>query len=250
MSKNKKTNEQEIAQIVTTVGSSVPQPGDVTLPDNDSPPQQAKVLSSLAGQDISIDLTRRAYFGVGDIWLSPDNYWCTVPDNMTSAQYAIIDSCLQNGSIHLGKTFIPPMNKASDVPEKYWVSIERNGFDNKKAKADFALLLRRGHDQGWTALEIVNFCLEKERAGKNRKNILALLTQTSKYYDGPMTLWDPPDTKEGIKKVIIKPDGTVVATTNSGAEVAKSLNEVPPKDHKRGGKTSSEAVNDIFAPVK
>lgn len=243
MSKNKKTNDTSL--IVTTVGSLVPDPSQVVVSDTPAP---QKINNSLVGKEISINLKKETYFGLGNIWLTPDAYWCTIPDNMTPEQYNIIDKSLQAGTIVLGKVFIPPIDKASNTLEKYWLMIKESGLESKKAKSEFAMLIKRGSDSGWTALEIVNYCIEKETKGRKRKDVLRLLEQVAKNYDGPVRLYDPPDEAEGVKKVTINPDGSVKVTTNSGAEVAKPMAEpLPPKDFVKGSKTASQAVNEIFS---
>jgi hypothetical protein len=246
MARPKKSNE--VDGIITSIGSLVPDPSQVVVqPDNNEPARVVSV-NSLAGKEISINLKATSYFGIGPIWLTPENYWCTVPDNLTYGEYDTIAKSIRNGTVVLGKVFIPPVEKASNILDKYWLMIERNGFDNKKTKTDFSMLIKRGSDSGWTALEIVNYCLEKENSGRRRKEVIRLLEQVIKNYDGPLRLYEPPDREEGIKKVTITPDGTMTATTNSGTEIAKPVAEPsPPKDFVRGNKSASQAVNEMFS---
>jgi hypothetical protein len=243
MSRPKKTTESD--QVLASVGSLVPDSTKVVVKDT---PEAAPLINSLQGKEVSLNLKKESYFGVGSIWLTPDNYWCVIPNNLNSSDYEIIAKAISLGTLTLGKVYIAPIEKASNVLEKYWLLIERNGFDNKKAKTDFSMLIKRGVDSGWTALEIVNYCLEKENKGKRRKEIIRLLEQVSKNYEGPLRLYEPPDEAQGIKKVTINPDGSIKAITNSGTEVAKPVAEpAPPKDFVKGNKTASEAVNDIFS---
>jgi len=242
MARTKKTDNDDF--IVTTVGSAIPSPENVVITNT---PAKVWSSSSLAGKEVSINLKEESYFGVGPIWLTPENFWCTIPDNLSASEYDILAKSIKSGKLVLGKTFIPPVDKASNTLEKYWLMIERNGFDHKNTKSEFSMLIKRGSDSGWTALEIVNYCLEKENKGRRRKEIIRLLEQVAKNYDGPLSLYEPPDTAEGIKKVTLTADGTVKITKNSGEEVAKSVAEPrPPQDHVKGKKTASEAINDIF----
>ena len=246
MARPKKTSEVET--IITSLGSTVPSPQDVVVPSLDSLPRAVKVTNSMAGREVSINLKVNSYFGVGPIWLTPENYWCVIPEGLSREDYDIIARSIQNGTLVLGKVFVPPVEKASNVLEKYWLSIERSGFDNKKTKTDFSMLIKRGSDSGWTALEVVNYCLEKENSGKRRKEVIRLLEQVAKNYDGPLRLYEPPDTAQGIKKVTITPDGTMTATTNSGTEIAKPVAEPsPPKDFVKGSKSASQVVNEMFS---
>jgi len=243
MSRPKKTTESD--QVLASVGSLVPDSTKVVVKDT---PEAAPIINSLQGKEISLNLKKESYFGVGSIWLTPDNYWCVIPDDLTLSDYEIIGKAISSETLTLGKVYIAPIEKASNVLEKYWLLIERNGFDNKKAKTDFSMLIKRGVDSGWTALEIVNYCLDKENKGKRRKELIRLLEQVAKNYEGPLRLYEPPDEAQGIKKVTINPDGSIKAVTNSGTEVAKPVAEpAPPKDFVKGNKTASEAVNDIFS---
>lgn len=198
------------------------------------------------GKNISINLKATTYFGVGDIWLSPERYWVEVPGNLSNEDYEIIEKSLAKGTIILGKTFIPPVDKASNIKEKYWLLIKNNGFETKEAKSKFTDLVRRGHDSGWTAIEIAQYCLDQENSAKKRKNVINLLSQLITQYRGPIQLYDPPDDAEGIKKITINADGSVEAETNSGKKVANKIETTPPKDHIPGNKSTSDAVNELF----
>lgn len=206
----------------------------------------ASVKHSIVGKEISINLKVATYFGVGNIWLTPENYWATVPDNLTSSEYDIIRKSLAAGSIVVGRQFIPPVDKASDVREKYWLMIDRTGFETKSAKKAFHDLLLKGIDDGWTAIEIANFCLDKENNTRRRKDVVRILTTMINNYDGPVSLYTPPDETEGLKKVTIKTDGTIVGETNSGKKVAKPMVSAPPTNHVRGNKSAEQAINDLI----
>lgn len=201
----------------------------------------------LAGKIVSINLKKTTYFGIPEgIWLSPENYWVTIPDGLSADSYKIIESALRVGNLVIGKTYIPPVDKASNVKESYWMLIKDKGFEAKEAKSKFTDLIRRGQDSGWTAIEIAKFCLEKENDGKKRKPVISLLEQLITQYRGPIQLYDPPDDAEGIKKVTINADGTVEAETNSGKKVANKVAAKAPANHKPGNKTSSQAIKDLL----
>jgi hypothetical protein len=240
MNKNKKLDVSMGADVDPS--KYVPPDISVTVGSND---QSIFRRNNLIGKIISINLKKETYFGIGDIWLSPENYWATVPDRFTDEAYEIIAKSLALGFIVLGKQFIPPVDKISNTLEKYWSFIDKTGFESKQAKAEFSSLARKGIDSGWTAVEIAQFCINKENKGKKRKEVLKLLTQLIQNYRGPIQLYDPPDSGEGLKKVIIKADGTIEAETNSGKKVAKRIESQPPKGHIKGGKTADQAINDI-----
>lgn len=201
--------------------------------------------NSLIGKIISINLKKETYFGIGNIWLTPENYWAEVPDGLSDQEYEMLARSLMTRTIVLGKQFIPPVDKVSNILEKYWSYIEKTGFETKQAKSDFTTLVRKGTDSGWTAIEIAQYCLEKENKNKKRKEVIKILTQLIQNYNGPVQLYDPPDHAEGVKKVIVKADGSIEAETNSGKKVAKPVAAPPPAGHIRGGKSAAQAIDDI-----
>lgn len=207
---------------------------------------RSSLASKLAGKIISLNLKKETYFGISNIWLTPERYWATVPDNLSDQDYAIIAKSLEHNKLVLGKTYIPPIDKVSNICEKYWELLSKSGFDSKDTKAAFSTLVRKGQDSGWTAVEIAQFCLEKEQKARKREGVVKLLTQLIKSYDGPIQLWDPPEESEGIKKVIVKSDGSLEAITNSGKKVAKQMQTPPPPNHVGGSKTADEAINDLL----
>jgi len=240
---NKKTEPQKPVELNTQQDQVISIP-EVSIGSSSVSLTPSK--GTIIGKEISINLKATTFFGIGDIWLTPDNYWAVVPDNLSDRDYAIILASLKAGTIKLGKQFIPPVDKASDVRERYWFLIERTGFETKASKQAFKDLMVRGTDDGWTAIEIANFCLDKENNGRKRKDVIRMLTKLVDNYDGPISLYDPPDSAEGIKKVTIKSDGTIVAETNSGKKVAKPLSAPPPQNHLPGNKSSEEAMNDLL----
>ena len=240
MSKDKKQNES-LGSIGSNIDPNLKLP-TVTVGSND---QTIPNRNTLIGKIISINLKRESYFGVGSIWLTPEKYWAKVPDGLTDQEYDTIAASIAQRTVVLGKQFIAPIDKASNVPEEYWSLIEKTGFESKNAKSKFSLLVRKGEDLGWTAIEIAQFCLDKENTKKKRKEVIKLLTQLIQNYNGPVQLYDPPDTAEGTRKVTIRPGGVVEVETNSGKKVAKSIASPPPKGFVKGSKTAEEAMDDI-----
>lgn len=208
----------------------------------------SSLKQNLAGKIISLNLKVDSFFGLegSSIWLTPEKYWAEVPDNLSSRNYEIISNCIRIGKLVLGKVYIPPVDKVSNICEHYWALVEKTGFETKNTKSAFTTLLRKGQDSGWTAIEIAQFCLDKEKKSKNRKTVIDTLTQIVTRYNGPIQLYDPPDDAEGIKKVTIMGDGTMVGETNSGKKVAKPMSPKPPDNFVPGNKTSEQAISDLL----
>lgn len=201
----------------------------------------------LAGQIVSINLKKTTYFGLPEgIWLTPENYWVKIPDDLSKDSYKILETSIRLGNLVFGKIYIPPVDKASNIKESYWMLIKDKGFESKEAKSKFTDLVRKGQDSGWTAIEIAKFCLDNENANKKRKQVITILDQLITQYRGPIQLYDPPDEAEGVKKVTIKPDGSVETETNSGKKVANKVTAKAPDTHKPGNKSSEQAIKDLL----
>ncbi len=205
------------------------------------------VAPSLGGKIISLNQKAESYFGVGPIWLTNTNYWCTIPNTLSNQEYDIIRAAISAGIVVLGKSFIPPVDKASDVPEQYWFALKEKGFEDKKVKEKFVKLLRIGQDQGWTTLEILQFCLNSEERYKKRKDVLRLLKESILKYDGPLQLYEPPDEEEGIRKVVINKNGEVIKHMVNGEVVNASVTTPPmPKGIVAGNRSSDDVLNEAF----
>ncbi|MHA2063611.1 MAG: hypothetical protein ACXABY_04425 [Candidatus Thorarchaeota archaeon] len=206
---------------------------------------------TLSGKVVSINQKSATYFGVGDgdnrVWLSPENYWCQIPDDLTSQDYEILTRGLAEGKLVWGKVFVPPIDKPSNVPDEYWIAIEAKGFEAPGAKQKFSRLLRSGTDRGYTAIELAEFCYDKERNGRRRPSVLRLLKEVMDNYDGPIRLYTPPDNDDDIESVKISADGSIIAKTKSGAEVAKNIEPEAPEGYAPGKKSNKEALDDFIS---
>lgn len=171
MSKNK--TKQEVTSV--TVGS-----GTSTLPNR----------NNLIGQTISLNQKKEAYFGVGAVWLTAEDYYCEIPDGLDNNDYQIIADSLADGTIVLGKQFIPPIDKLTSIREEYWQALKSYGIENKDVRNKFTVLLRKNQDRGWTAFEIAEYCLQKEQGYKKRSREMTLLSQIIDNWNGPKVIYD------------------------------------------------------------
>lgn len=209
-----------------------------------------------AGKEISLNCKASSFFGVGNIWLTAKNYWCVVPSDLKKEEYNIIHSSINAGSIILGKKFIPPVTRTEDTLIEYFDLFARlpdTGGMHKTVRTKFKRLILIGEDRGWTAAEIINFCLEKEKKNKNRKFAITFLEDALVIYQGPATFYDPPDKEQGLKKVTITPE-EIILEKNDGSIEKKSTNDLGgnKKEYMRpstipgGSKRSDEALSDII----
>lgn len=148
--------------------------------------------TKLKGKEISLNQKIESFFGVGDMWLTTENYSATVPDNLTTQQWEILTEALNRGHVVEGNVYIAPIDKDPEVLEEYWHLIKTYGIDTNNEQSVSTLawrkLFRNGVDRNWTAKEIANFCMEREQRGKNRDRVMKLLKDTHKYSICPDSL--------------------------------------------------------------
>lgn len=160
--------------------------------------------NSLVGQKISINLKKESIFGVGPIWLTPKNYWCEIPDDLTPEEYATISMGLKLGKIVKGKEFIPPVDRDESVLENWYRRIKQFGLSNKnnrdvkELRSDLKYLILSGKDKNWTAKEIAEYCLQREAEGANRREVIRQLTQVVVNSGDTSKVWEEPDEEPGI----------------------------------------------------
>lgn len=207
-----------------------------------STPKTKKTVN-LVGQTISLDLTKEVFFGVGPIWLSYKNYWCTIPDGMAPSEYGQIIDGLQRGILVFGKKYIPPIEKNQGTLESYWYAIKPNGF-NKEATAMFKRLVIQKIDRGYTAVEVAQYCLDNEKAYKKRKDVMKVLNEIIDRSGISLHAWEPPDEEEGIKKVILDGSGNLVKVVlNNGKDAP--LHD-PGANVSDNSAQAEAALNDVF----
>jgi hypothetical protein len=174
----------------------------------------AAYYNDLIGKTISINLKhqnnlreRTTYFGVGDIWLTPKNYWATIPADMKSSDYKVIRNALNKGIVVLGKKYIPPIEKNKETVQDYVKLLSSSRIANNAVGVEiadkFKDLLKKKVVDGWTVSEIVSHCIAKERAGRSRDFVLRFLNEVNDMYDGPVKLYEDPDEAEGKKVTIV-----------------------------------------------
>lgn len=156
-----------------------------------------KGRNTLIGKVISLNQKLESYFGVGNIWLTSENYSTEVPDGLTDQEYEIIDKSLLDGTLVEGKKFIPPVDRSITVLDEYWADVKSTGLSDKTklgqaARNKFSTLIKKTSDRGWTAYEIAAHCLNKETQGSSRENVIRLLKEVIDNYFGQKTLYKEP----------------------------------------------------------
>lgn len=180
---------------------------------------------SLAGKKITLNTKKESFFGVDgtDIWLTPQNHWATVPENLDNVIYSRIQSAIEAGTIQIGDHFIPPIDREEKSLKDVYELIKAspaNGL-SKNARQKLISISRQGAYEGYTVKEVISFCLNKERSDKNRKDIIRILTEAYADNVGPEVMYQEPTEEEGIKKVTILSDGSAIFTNSKNEASAK-----------------------------
>lgn len=148
---------------------------------------------------VSLNLKRETFFSLpsGKIKLNCTKYSCPIPDNLTADETARIRRALENGILVEGDRFIAPIDRNQDVLREYATEIKQYGLNLNSQKLPttkkLQTLFRNGVDRNWTAKEIANFCIQEEKNGKNRKEIISVLENLKRYCDCPDTLFELPN---------------------------------------------------------
>lgn len=164
--------------------------------------ENAGIISSgIRGRDIVLNLTQESFFGVGDkIWLTPNNYTCKIPENLTYEEEKIIRTALAAGSIRLGTQYIPNITRDKEVLAEYWSYVKQYGLSTITDQPGYKTyekfrktLLKYGTDRNWTAKEIAKYCIEQEKQYKNRSTVIKLLNEVVLLTNCPDTLLHTPE---------------------------------------------------------
>lgn len=153
---------------------------------------------SYAGRKIALNQKVETFFGVGNkkIWLSPQNYTCVVPENLTAEETDVLKTAISQSKVLLDSDkYIAPIERSDSVLSEYFDFIKQYGLDiaDKKSRsvAKFRQLVRMKIDRNWSAKEIIRFCIEQEKKYKNRDKVIKLLNNVLFNSDAPEFLLDP-----------------------------------------------------------
>jgi hypothetical protein len=210
------------------------------------PKNQPKILniqshigprSDIAGKTISINLKNTSMFGIGDIKLTPQQYWATISHGMDANYYEVIQKALSMGNIVLGKKYIAPIDKDPKVLEKYWSVVRANGRGKQTVEL-FKKLVKTKIDSNYSLSEITSHCIDQEKANRNRKDVISFLEEALSYADSnDLAIPKPYDDEEG--KVDVMVDIT------QGVAIPKNL-PPPPKDHVPGNLPKNKVLDDLL----
>ena len=164
----------------------------------------------LAGQVVSLDLTRQTYFGIGPIWLTPICYHVKIPEGLSANEYGDLEKALSSGVLVKGKKYIAPATRDTALLKDY----ERLLASNDPTHDEGLLAKLRGAifgrgQGGYTAQEIIFHLIKFERSYKDRKAIVDWLHNALPMCRGPEESFPEPDhDKQGLRE-IPNPDGPI-----------------------------------------
>lgn len=210
------------------------------------------VVNGHAGEVISINLKKGAYFGVGDvgrckIWLDGETWTTKVPDDLSNQETMQLRSALERGVVVIGKHYLPALLKKEGVREEYAKVVKTARSLTQEVKKPFIDLVRMTQVGNWTPLEIYTFCLKEERESRGRKEWIDFLTEAIANYNGPDFLVedfiDDPDNYD----VVIDPNVGIVM--DSRGDVKKDelhIEYADPSLTTASPKVAEEALSKYF----
>lgn len=141
--------------------------------------QTGELGNSLAGKLVSLNTKHQTYFGVGTIWLSPENYKATIPDDLTDQEYSILQVNLDTGVLIEGDVQVDPVERDPLVLEKYerlirTMSIGPNSIRPESVE-EFRKLVCRRAEGGWTTKEILQHCADIAKKSGLKDSVLSLI---------------------------------------------------------------------------
>jgi hypothetical protein len=151
------------------------------------------MVKNFQGMPISIDLSKISYFGLGPnhfptLWLSPDNWYDTVPEGLDDEQANILARAIASGEVVVGKRWIPPIRKDKHVLDKYINHLRSARVVDDKFKKPIQQLFLSKKEGNYTAVEIFRKLLVDEQNRTNRDNFIAYLKEAIANYSGPELL--------------------------------------------------------------
>lgn len=145
---------------------------------------------------VSLNLKKESFFSLGGnkMRLNCNNHTCTVPEELSSDEIQKVRNAIDNGTLVEGEVFIPPIERDEEVLKEYCSLIKQFGFNNLDNKSPSVVkirqLFKKGIDRNWTAKEIANYCINEEKKGKNRKDVVQTLENLHRFSDCPDTLFE------------------------------------------------------------
>lgn len=174
-------------------------------------------IDNYKDQFVSINLKKTTYFGLGNdegemkLWLSPENWFDKMPENLTNKEADQIAQGIADGRIVLGQVWMPPVDKKKEVLDKYVKLLSEYPGLTPEFKEIIISLFRYKEEGNYTALEIFKAMLDKEKNTRNRPPFIAYLNDAIEAYVGPVQLvQDYPDDPENYKVTIDA--GVVIAS--------------------------------------
>jgi len=167
---------------------------------NDSPSKKENtgvlgVMNSYKGQFISLNMKVAPFFGIGTledgsnkIWLSANNWFDQVPDNLTEEEVDMLTRAIRDKKVILGKRWIPAIDKDKEVKNKYIKHVKSFKFCTEEFKDIVRGLVRRKKEGNYTAIELLRAMIETERAANNRPDFVKYLEDAIDHCSGPVSL--------------------------------------------------------------
>lgn len=151
------------------------------------------MVNNYEGMPVSIDLSQISFFGLGPshfpvLWLSTENWYDTVPAGLDNEQAGILSKAIAQGTVVVGKKWIPPLTKDKKVLSKYIETLRSARMVDEKFKSVIRSLLLSGKEGNYTAIEIFRKMLVDEQSRTNRDTFMSYLKEAIDHSKGPEIL--------------------------------------------------------------
>lgn len=189
------------------------------------------VINNYAGQFFSLNMKKTNFFGVGErengmkkLWLSPENWVDQAPDDLTEEDIDIIANSLRAGTIVVGKRWLPPLDKEPEIKKQYLSLLRESSSCTEEFKSKIRSLVAYGDHGNYTAKEILNAMVSKEKEGRNREPFITFLEDGLSHYHGPeLLVEDFPEDPDNFTIEIDPSTMKVISSTRKKESTEKSM---------------------------
>lgn len=206
-------------------------------------------VNNHAGVVVSLNMKSAAYFGVGEpgetpkLWLDQDRWSAAIPGDLTAEEADVVSKALKAGTIMSGRKWLPAVTKVLGTKEIYTAFL--NGPLKKEVREKFVNLVKKESEGGYTALEILTECMDKERRSRSRMEWLGFLQEAIDHYQGPVQLVQDFEHDPDNYEVKIDPSSMIVEDDSRG-DVKKDPLKIPVDAIGEGFQKAEEKDLDAF----
>jgi hypothetical protein len=193
-------------------------------------------IENYAGLSLSLNMKKGSFFSIGEpgkpmqFKLTPDDWHRVVPKGLSDMESAQITQALNSGRVKIGQVLMPPIVKDASVIVKYMNIMKQSATLTEEIKETFRTLVAFGKEGGYTALEILNECLEYAQKYRKGTPWVSFIDAGIDAYEGPDQLvQDFPDDPGNYEVVIDRSEGKIIKdSSRPDNEIRATTNTIVP----------------------